>query len=146
MTISICLSFDGNCREAFDHYQSVFSAVEICRQTFSDGPPEIFADEPGEQIMHTSIQIGETVLMGSDRGRSQEAPYLAGNNFAVSYRPSSKNEADLLFPKLADGGKITLPLHETFWGSYYGLCTDRFGVNWMFNCPLAGNPIESKDG
>ena len=136
MSLSIYLYFKGRCREAFDHYKSVFAATEICRQFYSEGPPEQFRDAAAEDIMHTTIQIGETMLMGSDRASTCDEAIVAGNNFAITYRPSSKTEADELFPKLAEGGEITMPLQETFWGSYYGLCTDKFGIHWMFNCPL----------
>jgi PhnB protein len=33
-----------------------------------------------------------------------------------------------------EGGKVTMPLQEIFWGAYYGTCVDKFGVQWMFNC------------
>jgi len=45
----------------------------------------------------------------------------------------------LIFPKLADGGTITMPLQETFWGSYFGMYTDRFGINWIFNFAQDGD-------
>ena len=136
MSLSIYLYFKGQCREAFDHYKSIFGAEEICRQLYSEGPSDMFGQEPGDQIMHTTIKIGDTILMGSDRAASCDEPINPGNNFAINYQPSSTEEADRLFPKLAEGGEMTMPLQETFWGSYYGLCTDRFGVHWMFNCPL----------
>ena len=136
MSLSVYLYFDGQCAAAFDHYKSVFGAEEICRQLFSDGPPEMFVGDQPDLIMHTTIQIGDATLMGSDRASSCKEPVVNGNNFSIAYNPGSKDAADRLFPMLADGGKIKMPLQETFWGSYYGLCTDRFGVHWMFNCPL----------
>ncbi len=132
MSLSIYLYFEGCCRQAFDHYKSVFEAEEICRQFYSNGPVEMFGNEPADRIMHTTIRIGETKLMGSDRMSTHE-PIVPGNNFSVTYHPSSKEEADRLFPILAEGGDITMPLQETSWGSYFGLCTDRFGILWMFN-------------
>ena len=143
MALSIYLYFNGRCREAFDHYKAVFEAEEICRQLYSDGPPEMFGEEPADRIMHTSIRIGESILMGSDRVSSCEEPIVSGDNFSVSYRPSSKEEADTLFPQLAAGGEITMPLQETFWGSYFGLCIDRFGIHWMFNYPLQSHSPEN---
>lgn len=136
MSLSVYLYFKGCCREAFDHYKSVFDAEEICCQSYSDGPPEMFGEEPADRIMHTTIRIGETNLMGSDRVSTCDEPIIVGNNFSVTYQPSSQEEADRLFPKLAEGGEITMPLQENFWGSYFGLCTDKFGIHWMFNCPL----------
>ena len=134
MSLSLYLYFQGQCRDAFDHYMTVFEGEQICRQLYSDGPSEIFGNDQPDWIMHTTIKIGDTMLMGSDRSSSCED--RAGDNFAITYKPSSKDEAERLFPVLAEGGTITMPLQETFWGSYYGLCTDRFGIHWMFNCPL----------
>ena len=136
MSLSVYLYFKGCCQEAFDHYKTVFGAEEICCQHYSDGPPDMFGQEPADRIMHTTIKIGEAVLMGSDRVTTCDEPIVHGNNFSVTYCPSSKEEADRLFPKLAHGGEITLPLQETFWGSYFGLCTDKFGIHWMFNFPM----------
>ena len=136
MSLSVYLYFDGQCRAAFDHYKSVFDAEEVCCQLFSDGPKEMFGDEPADRIMHTTLNIGESVLMGSDRTTSFDEPLVASKSFSIAYKPESPAEADRIFPLLAEGGEITMPLQQTFWGSYYGMCTDRFGVNWMFNCPL----------
>ena len=136
MSLSVYLYFPGRCREAFGHYKSVFGAEEICCQLYSEGPKEMFGDQPADQIMHTTIKIGESVLMGSDRVASSKEPFTQGNNFNVTFQPPSKEEADKLFPKLAEGGEITMPLQATFWGSYFGMCTDRFGIHWMFNCPI----------
>ena len=41
-----------------------------------------------------------------------------------------------MFARLSAGGKATMPLQEMFWGAYYGICTDRFGINWMINYEL----------
>lgn len=133
MPLSIYLYFPGTCGEAFDHYKTVFDAEEICRQFFADGPEDIFGNQPADQIMHTTIRIGDAILMGSDFASNE--PLVAGNNVIVAFTPESPEEADRLFPRLAKRGTITMPLQETFWGSYYGLCTDRFGIHWMFNCP-----------
>lgn len=133
MSLSTYLYFDGQCQAAFDHYLEVFSAEEICRQFYSQGPTEMFGNESPELIMHMTIRIGENILMGSDRAGSCEEELVMGDNFAITYNPPSREVADELFPKLAEGGQITMPLQETFWGSYFGLCTDRFGVHWMFN-------------
>ena len=86
--------------------------------------------------MHVSLPIGSGVLMGSDRG-SFGPPIVTGNNFSLSVAPDSKEEADSLFAKLSDGGQVTMPMQDMFWGSYYGMCTDKFGINWMINC-MAG--------
>ncbi|MEA9355787.1 VOC family protein [Bacteriovorax sp. PP10] len=57
-----------------------------------------------------------------------------GNNISISLHPDSKAETDQLFNELSAGGKIEMPLQDAFWGDYFGFCTDKFGIQWMFNC------------
>ena len=87
--------------------------------------------------MHVSLPIGSSCLMGSDRA-TQFAPASAvGNNFSISITAETREQCDALCAKLSDGGSVMMPLSEQFWGSYFGMCTDRFGINWMVSCPLS---------
>ena len=64
-------------------------------------------------------------------------PLTVGNNFAIAIQcGQSREHCDEVFAKLSAGGSVTMPLQETFWGAYYGLWTDRFGINWMVNYTL----------
>jgi len=83
--------------------------------------------------MHVSLPIGKSVLMGSDTGGEWAPSLKLGNNFSISISTDSKAEADKLFNALAEGGNITMPLTNTFWGDYFGMLTDKFGVNWMMS-------------
>lgn len=136
MSISVYLYFEGQCGEAFDHYMCIFDAQEICRQTYADGPEGMFPEQTPSQIMHATIKIGDAILMGSDRGTQCDVAAAKGNNFSISYRPDSREDADRQFLALSQEGQVTMNLQETFWGSYFGLCTDKFGIQWMFNFPL----------
>ncbi|MNX91167.1 hypothetical protein D3C86_1232390 [compost metagenome] len=71
--------------------------------------------------------------MGSDCGAEWAPGYVPGNNFSVSVSADSKAEADRIFSGLSDGGKIGMPLNNTFWGDYFGMLTDKYGVNWMMS-------------
>lgn len=135
MSLNVYLTFDGNCEEAFGFYKSVFGGEFLVMQRFSDGPPEmagVAADEKN-RIMHVTLPVGDGVLQGSDTAQGHAGSFVRGNNFSISYSPSSRTEADSAFAKLKDGGVETMPMQETFWGSYFGMCTDRFGVQWMIN-------------
>ncbi len=90
-------------------------------------------DTDKDKIMHVSLPIGNTVLMGSDVGGDWSSKMVQGNNFSISIAPETKEEADKIFNSLSEGAKITTPLHSTFWGSYFGMLTDKFGINWMVN-------------
>ncbi|MFC2952162.1 VOC family protein [Marinicaulis aureus] len=135
MSLNIYLTFDGDCEEAFDYYKSVFGGEFAVKQRFSDGPPEMVgvAEDEKNRIMHVSLPLGDNVLMGSDRAQGHAGSLVKGNNFSISFTPSSRAEADAAFDKLKDGGKESMPMQETFWGSYFGMVTDRYGVQWMIN-------------
>jgi len=140
MSFNIYLTFDGDCEEAFDYYKSVFGGEFAVRQRFSDGPQEMVgvAEDEQNRIMHVSLPVGDNVLMGSDTAQGHAGPLVKGNNFSISFTPSSRTEADAAFDKLKDGGKDTMPMQETFWGSYFGMVTDRYGVQWMINMDANG--------
>jgi PhnB protein len=91
-------------------------------------------EEDKNKIMHVSLPISkETVLMGSDAGCDWTSQFKAGNNFSISINAESKEEAEKLFAGLSAGGMVTMPMADTFWGAYFGMFTDKFGINWMVN-------------
>jgi PhnB protein len=133
-TLNVYLTFNGNCHEAFSFYKSVFGGEFGSVGKFGDMPPqegyEILENEK-DRIMHMSLPISkETVLMGSDSS-SFSGDATIGDNISLSINTSEKEEADRIFDELADGGKVTMPMNNTFWGSYFGMLTDKFGINWM---------------
>ena len=135
MTLSTYLHFNGNCREAFEFYRSVFGGDFEMISTFADMPPDASVPEDErDNIMHVSFPIGSSVLMGSDMPSTFGRPTQMGNNFAISYASSSREETDDLFAKMSEGSAVTMPLDDMFWGAYFGACTDKFGINWQFNC------------
>ncbi len=87
------------------------------------------------QVMHVELPIlgGVHSINGSDSPESHGYSVVMGNNFSIVLSPDSRKETDRLFKELSDGGQVTGPLQEMFWGAYFGTCTDKFGVNWMFN-------------
>jgi len=132
------LTFNGNCEEAFDFYKSVFGGEFPYIGRYKDMPPmdgcEAISEEEREKIMHVSLPISsETVLMGSDSSESFGHAPIVGTNFSISINADSVEEAEKLFNGLSAGGKIKMPLNKTFWGAYYGMFTDKFGINWMVN-------------
>ena len=137
-TVNVYLTFDGNCEEAFDFYKSAFGGDYNDLNRFGEMPsqkgmPPLSA-EVQHKIMHVSLPISsETILMGSDSMPGMGSKIIMGNNFSISIGVNSKEEADKLFAVLSQGGKITMPLELTFWGAYFGMWTDRFGINWMIN-------------
>lgn len=102
-------------------------------------PTYPIGDEFRNQIMHISLPITkECVLMGSDTG-GYGGPITVGNNFSISINTDSKDKADTFFTKLSAEGKVKMPMASTFWGDYFGMLTDRFGINWMISFAEAAN-------
>lgn len=133
-TTNTYLNFNGNCEEAFNFYKSVFGGEFGFLNRFSEMPKSKDYKIPNSdlnKIMHVSLPIGNSILMGSDTGGDWAPTFIKGNNFSVSVTAESKTEANKLFSALSEGGQITMPLENTFWGDYFGMLTDRFGINWM---------------
>lgn len=135
-TVHTYLTFDGNCEEAFNFYKSVFGGEFTYIGKFGEMPneegfPVLEANK--NKIMHVSLPIGNTVLMGSDTGGECGPTFRQGNNFSISINAESKEEADKLFAGISVGGQVIMPMENTFWGAYFGMSTDKFGINWMVN-------------
>lgn len=137
-TVNIYLTFEGNCEEAFLFYQSVFGGEFPYMGRFKDMPPsegcEPMNEADGNKIMHVTLPISkETCLMGSDTGGEWASQFKQGNNFSISINAESREEADRLFQGLSTGGQIAMPMNNTFWGAYFGMFVDKFGIAWMVN-------------
>lgn len=137
---STYLNFPRSTEEAFNFYQSVFGGEFTGGiQRFSavphqEGAPEM-AEADKNLVMHVELSIlGGHILMGTDAPESMGFEVNAGNNIYINLEPDTRGETDRLFKALSDGGKIEMQLQEMFWGGYFGSCTDKFGVQWMFNC------------
>ncbi len=135
MTINTYLTFNGDCEAAFKFYENVFGKEIDMMSRFSDMPPDEnfpVSEEEKNRIMHVSMPISnETILMGSDTGGAWADGFKQGTNFSLSINTESKAEADRMFEGLSEGGQATMPMADTFWGSYFGMLTDKFGISWM---------------
>lgn len=139
--VSTYLNFSRNTEEAFNFYKSVFGGefggggiARLADIPASEGMPQIAVADKN-LIMHIELTIlGGHVLMGTDAPESMGFTLNFGNNVYINLEPDTRNETKKLFDGLSAGGKVTMQLQEMFWGAYYGSCTDKFGVQWMFNC------------
>jgi len=128
------LNFNNNTEEAFNFYKSVFGGEFAMVMRFKDIPAEYKGPaHEDNKIMHISLPIpGGGVLMGSDVPE-QMGKVVPGNNIQLSLAPGSREEADKLFNGLSAGGQVTMPMADAFWGAYFGMCEDKFGIRWMIN-------------
>lgn len=138
-SINPYLNFNGNAEEVFDFYKSIFGGEFATVMRYGDAPGcdeaeggNKLGEMDKDKIMHIGLPIGGKgdVLMGSDIPESMGI-LKQGDNFSISISADSKEEADRIFNGLAEGGKIEMPIADAFWGSYFGMCTDKFGIQWM---------------
>lgn len=141
---STYLSFNKNTEEAFTFYKAIFRTEymgEIVRMSSVPPPPgqPALAEADKDLIMHMALPIlGGHMLMGTDTSAIMGSQLTFGNGMTLNLEPDTRAETDRLFKELSNGGKVSNPLKEEFWGDYFGSCTDRFGVRWMFNCQAKG--------
>jgi PhnB protein len=139
-TINPYLDFNGNAEEAFNFYKSVFGGEFQELMRWKDMPSEgncggmSLGEGEGEKLMHIALPIGDrNVLMASDCIEAMAANRVVGNNFSISVNTESKEETEKLYNGLSEGGTATMPPADSFWGSYFGMLTDKFGVQWLLN-------------
>ncbi|KYG72311.1 PhnB protein [Roseivirga ehrenbergii] len=140
-SVSTYLNFSRNTEEAFNFYKSVFGGEFFGEgiMRFGDIPAQEgmppMAEEDKNLVMHVELRILDChTLMGTDAPESMGFNVNFGNNSYINLQPDTRKETKKLFDALSIGGKVTQELEEMFWGDYYGSCTDKFGVQWMFNC------------
>ena len=141
--VSTYLNFKRSTEDAFNFYRSVFGTEFI-------GPISRFGDipaQPGQPpmaeadrnlVMHIELPIlAGHVLMGTDAPESMGFTLTQGNTVTINLEPDTPGETDTLFAALGAGGRADMPLQAMFWGDYFGVLVDKFGIRWMFNCPTA---------
>lgn len=137
-TVNPYLNFPGTTEEAFNFYRSVFGGELVGLTRFKDTPEAGRVPEnEKEKIMHVSLPLGNgTTLMATDALESMGHPLKVGNNVHLTLEAESEEEANKLFTGLSAGGKVTMPMAKTFWGAYFGMVNDKFGVQWMISYAL----------
>jgi PhnB protein len=137
MKIHTYLNFDNKSEAAMRFYEKVFGGKLTEIHRFGSMPQEGgFALTPEQKnlVMHVGLEVpGGQMIMASDMIAGMGPARVEGNNFSISVHPDSKQEADRVFKALAQGGTITMPIADQFWGDYFGSLTDQFGINWMVN-------------
>lgn len=141
ITINIYLNFPGTAEEAFNYYKSIFGGEIRVVQRFKD-TPEAGQVPPADanKLMHIAMSVGTNMmLMATDALESKGHKLTMGNNFHISVSTQSEDETRKIFNALSMGGKVEVPLEKMFWGAYFGMCTDKFGVQWMVSYDATRN-------
>lgn len=132
------LFFGGNCAEAMTAYERILGGKIRMMAKYGDAPPEA---KPGEgcpqlppgfenKIMHASLEFEGSILMASDSPMPDFQPM---RNVYISVTYPDVARAKTVFEGLAEGGKVEMPMGETFWVESFGSLVDRFGTHWMIN-------------
>ena len=132
MQIATYLGFSGDCKAAFEFYETVLGGKIIFMMTNGESP---MADKTApnwrDKIMHVSLQTPGGLLQGADHPEGKE---VKPSGFCVCVSTKDKAEAERVFKGLSEGGQVQMPMSETFWSPAFGMCIDKFHVPWMVNC------------
>lgn len=135
MKLSTYLMFEGNCREAFTHYEKVLGGKMLAMMDHKGTPAEEHvALEWRDKILHACLEIDGQMLMASDAPPDRSDGPM--RSVSVSVGVKTPEEAERIFAGLAEGAKITMPMAETFWSPRFGMLIDRFGTNWMIGAEM----------
>jgi PhnB protein len=131
--VHVYLNFPGTAEDALRFYETVFRTKIIAIQTYGNTPfigqvPEAVKDK----IMNAQLPITESVhIMATDSVPGIGPALSVGNNFNIVIVADDKVEADRVFDALSSGGTVTMPISNAPWGPYFGMCKDKFGIQWM---------------
>jgi PhnB protein len=134
------LSFNGTCQSAFRFYEKVFGGKISFLMTYGETPmANHFGPEWNDKVIHATLDINGMLLQGAD---APPQHFSQPQGFSICFDVEDPSEADRTFQALSEGGKVTMPIQETFWARRFGMAVDQFGIPWMVNCgkPLGGNP------
>ena len=132
MKLNPHLTFNGQCEAAFKFYEQVLGGKMQTKMTWGESPmAEHVSPEWRDRIIHTTLIVGETTLMGGDAPPDR---YEEPRGVSVTIQIDDPAEAERIFRALSEDGTVTMPIQQTFWAARFGMCVDRFGIPWMVNC------------
>ena len=124
------INFKDTTRQAMEFYKSIFGG-ELHLSTFKEFNA---SEDPSEdnKIMHSELNnVNGINFMAADTPNRME--YHPGTNFNMSLSGDDEAQLTGYFSKLSAGGQVTQPLEKSPWGDSFGMCTDKFGINWFVN-------------
>ena len=124
------LNFNGNCEEAINFYKDALGGEILYIQRYGDSPMKGMGDD--NAVMHCTLKVGDSHIMACDSPAGQ--PASTGSNISLAIGSNDPVGAEDIFNQMADGGSVTMPMQQTFWAERFGMLTDKYGINWMFNC------------
>ena len=132
MELTPYIIFNGNCEEALKFYEKALGGEIKNLMRFEGSPAENMSADK-QKILHSHFAVdGRILFMASDSGQGAPAAGRGGMiHLSLNFTDAGKIAG--VFAAMGDGGSVTMPLQETFWGATFGMLQDQYGVNWMFN-------------
>ncbi len=131
MTVTPYLHFEGNSEEALNFYKGIFNGEIIRISRYSEAPMPV-DDDWKNKLMHARLKFGGNMLYVSDGPKGYKSS--KDGNIQLSVEIPDEIKIEEVFNKMAEGGTITMPLADQFWGAKFGMLKDKYGIGWMFNC------------
>ena len=73
------------------------------------------------------------IIMGTDFIASAGHQVSVGNNTTIVLETDTREQADEFYNALSLAGSEKQDMADMFWGAYWGVCLDRFGIRWMIS-------------
>lgn len=118
------INFQGQAREAMEHYQRVLGGKLELFASDEQGRPRPAAT--GDRIMYAQLKSDGVVIVASDG--NPKYPAKVGEHIGLSLRSNDRARLTSVFEGLSDGGQVKMPLTDQPWGTS-GWLTDKFGIN-----------------
>lgn len=135
MLVQPYLFFGGHCEEALNFYHAALDAQVEMLVRFNESPEPMPSNmlQAGfeNKVMHAAFRVGSVTILASD-GCNDNSSF---SGFSLVLTVSTEQQADRFFAALGEGGQVKMPLAKTFWSPWYGMLTDRFGIDWMIMVP-----------
>jgi PhnB protein len=141
MTLIPYVHFEGKAEEALNFYKDILEGEILMVSRYGDAPMKV-DDDWKNKLMHARLKFGDSMLYVSDGPKGYTSS--KEGNIQLSVDVPDQHKIEEVFNKMAEGGKITMPLAEQFWGAKFGMLQDKYGVGWMFNCELKKTDSDQK--
>jgi PhnB protein len=141
MTVIPYLNFEGHAEEALNFYKNIFNGEITMMSRYSDAPMPI-DDDWKNKLMHARLKFGNSMIYLSDGPKGYKSS--KDGNIQLSVDVPGENKIEEIFNKMSEGGQVTMPLADQFWGAKFGMLKDKFGIRWMFNCEFKKEDIKTE--
>jgi PhnB protein len=130
MKLTPYLHFEGNAEEVLNFYKDALGGEIVMLSRYGDSPMPVDEDWKNK-IIHGRLKFDDNLIMVSDGAKNFKTTF--NGNIQLSVEVEDEDKMEGIFNKLAEGGKVTMPLAHQFWGAKFGMLVDKFGTAWMLN-------------